>query len=342
MKQFLKTLMLTILIILTFISCSKNEANAGVHEVGDDEEWTEDWDAIAEENSDYKSNQNNFDAFQHLPSVENEPYEFAKNVFMVNEIREVGNNLVNQLAIELNSSSTLQNLLYDVDPNGLVVARLDQYNEKSEKQILYIQRYKSIYDLSEERRLNETLNQEIEKRFDFKSYNGIKINNLLFYNVSLMTIKKNGKGKLIWQNIYTPFRLTYLKSIQTNYRYTNEAWNNLGLYSTERRERENYKAELAKNYVISFLDSWNKTNENKLKLEEIISLHGDNFDSYSFLSHASSVEEGFNKYLRDNYMYPNVDTIERINIYDFTFESQMIDEILDKYVNWTYYNKKPK
>ena len=250
MKQFLKTSVLIILIILTFISCSKNEANGEFHEVGDDEEWTEDWDAIAEENSDYKSNQNNFDAFQHFPSVENEPYEFAKNVFMVNEIREVGNNLVNQLARTLNSSSTLQNLLYDVDPNGLVVARLDQYyNEKSEKQILYIQRYKSIYDLTEERRLNETLNQEIEKRFNFKWYNGIKINYLLFYNVSLMTIKKNGKGKLIWQNIYTPFELTYLK-------------------------------------------------------------------------------------------YPP--NIEYINIYDFTFESQMIDEILDKYVNWTYYNKKPK
>lgn len=351
MKQFLKTSVLIILIILTFISCNGNEANEEVHEVRDDEEWTEDWDAIAAKEKE--------PLLSKLPDFKSNPNEFIKEVFMLEgEIGTVSDSVINGFVSEISRNSSLQNLTYDNDPNGFVIARLDQYfDEKLDKQVVFIRRYKSMLEEPELLENNELIDL-LDSKFNFANINR---NTIQFYHASLVNINKKGKTKIIWENIYTPYDVYYIKEVkvESNYIYTNEAWRYNPNDSFEEQIEKDYAIDSTKaKYVGSFVSNYINTNLSKytwnpepesLYSISILELKDSNVDSILISIKDEFIEEAFEKYFKEKFSRleykTNVTEILKYEYNNYEYNSkniEMVRDILDKYVNWTYYNKKPK
>ena len=315
MKQFIKTLMLIIFIILTFISCSKNEANGEVHEVRDDEEWTEDWDAIAEENGTAYKNDN---PLSFLADYRTDTMEFARQVFMSSEIRPVDKSITEAIDYLVISEPSMSQIRYEIDPTRVLIGRLDQLNDKkSYKHIIMIQQYKSIYELTQEQILNETFLPLIEER-GIKIVNGRGFwNNSYtseFYNVSFILRKKNGKESIIWNKLYMPFDLKYS-------------------LTKEEKSRKRYKTDE---------EYWKLMDELHDLKEGFSIVYKQTNDMYD----PNGLEDAWREYESD-WSYKHVwekytNEIDVLTFGDLIRRGDMVLDIIGKYIDWTYYNKKPQ
>ena len=277
---------------------------------------TEDLHAIAEENGRNK----NDNPLSFLPDYKTDTMGFARQVFMSSEIRPVDKSITEAIDYLVISEPSMSQIRYNIDPTKVLILRLDQVNDKkSDKHIIQIQQYKSIYELSYEQLLNETFLPLIEEKgIEIVNGRGFWNNSSAseFYNVSFILRKKNGKESVIWNKLYMPFELKYELRIEQKSR---------NRYKTD---EEYYKLmEELDNLKEGFYIVYKQTND---------SMYGSDY----------GLEEAWSKYKSD-WEYKYVWEKYTNEVYVLTFgdsirRGDMMADIIGKYIDWTYYNKKPK
>lgn len=126
------------------------------------------------------------------PDWRKEPMEFAKQAFVTESIENIENSLVNFVDnIIVNNSTYYAAFRYIANPTGLNIVRLDQMNseKKIEKEVLIIEKVKSIFGLDDYEVQNYPISQYFSE-YDYKQPKSpyVRMNNnqkMGFYIVSL-------------------------------------------------------------------------------------------------------------------------------------------------------------
>lgn len=182
------------------------------------------------------------------PDWRKEPMEFAKQAFVTESIENIENSLVNFVDnIIVNNSTYYAAFRYIANPTGLNIVRLDQMNseKKIEKEVLIIEKVKSIFGLDDYEVQNYPISQYFSE-YDYKQPKSpyVRMNNnqkMGFYIVSLAKVKKNGKSQTVWTKVYPNFDIKYESEVKTNRVWTNNKLND-----------ENYQYE----YFKPLLNKW--------------------------------------------------------------------------------------
>lgn len=216
MKQFLRTFLMLIALFILPLGCGAKEDYV---DYGEDVEYD---DAVAKTLSDKEIKK----MLKGYPDWRTNPQEFVEKAFVSDEIISVENGLATFIDQYIGKNASLKGAFgIAIDPTGLNIVRLDQYHsdQKIEKEVLVIERVKSIFDLDETETYRYPLTSyfHLYNRRDIKSpyvsYSSvISTHGPRFYVVSLVKIKKNGKSDIVWHKVYPNFSAYYASETKTN------------------------------------------------------------------------------------------------------------------------------
>lgn len=250
-KTMIKFLNLTITLMILFISISTVGCGAkGDYIEGYGEDYIEEGEyEYYEEPQETKISDKEMNKLlKKYPDWRKEPMEFAKQAFVTESIENIENSLVNFVDnIIVNNSTYYAAFRYIANPTGLNIVRLDQMNseKKIEKEVLIIEKVKSIFGLDDYEVQNYPISQYFSV-YDYKQPKSpyVRMNNnqkMGFYIVSLAKVKKNGKSQTVWTKVYPNFDIKYESEVKTNRVWTNNKLND-----------ENYQYE----YFKPLLNKW--------------------------------------------------------------------------------------
>lgn len=250
-KTMIKFLNLTITLMILFISISTVGCGAkGDYIEGYGEDYIEEGEyEYYEEPQETKISDKEMNKLlKKYPDWRKEPMEFAKQAFVTESIENIENSLVNFVDnIIVNNSTYYAAFRYIANPTGLNIVRLDQINseKKIEKEVLIIEKVKSIFGLDDYEVQNYPISQYFSV-YDYKQPKSpyVRMNNnqkMGFYIVSLAKVKKNGKSQTVWTKVYPNFDIKYESEVKTNRVWTNNKLND-----------ENYQYE----YFKPLLNKW--------------------------------------------------------------------------------------
>lgn len=250
-KTMIKFLNLTITLMILFISISTVGCGAkGDYIEGYGEDYIEEGEyEYYEEPQETKISDKEMNKLlKKYPDWRKEPMEFAKQAFVTESIENIENSLVNFVDnIIVNNSTYYAAFRYIANPTGLNIVRLDQMNseKKIEKEVLIIEKVKSIFGLDDYEVQNYPISQYFSE-YDYKQPKSpyVRMNNnqkMGFYIVSLAKVKKNGKSQTVWTKVYPNFDIKYESEVKTNRVWTNNKLND-----------ENYQYE----YFKPLLNKW--------------------------------------------------------------------------------------
>lgn len=391
MKKLLNLIMMPIILFISITTVGCGAKDNYVEGYGEDEYIEYSDSEYYEEPQETKISDKEINKLlKKYPDWRTQPEEFAREAFITDSIIPIDNKMTRMIDYKIVNNINYNSLRYIINPTGMNIVRLDQYesDKKIEKEVLVIEKVKSIFQLDEsEGKLNPIYSYF--KEYDYSKYSTPYIKHkkeINLYVISLAKIRKNGKTKIIWSKVYPTFTVKYESEIKTNTIWTNEAlkdlnfrkeylkpvinkfakelalqWSNNAISNARYRINYDYD-DIDRRYGKYKYISEEELQEMKISSSngritgmqeyfyqcfrtDISNIENDDFDWSSLIGRDTVIEypvEWTN--LMNQYQRKEIINFEGLSIsyYNDEIINNLVNEIFDIYVNYTYFGKLPR
>ena len=184
MRKFLN---LTIMLMILFISISTVGCGAKddyIEGYGEDEYIEYSDSEYYEEPQEAKISDKEIEKIlKKYPDYKTKPEDFFLSFFKTDIVRPLDNDFIRRVDNYISKDISYRSIVHYEDPNGMQIYRIDQTNQK-EIHIVTIQRYSSVFSLSEEE--TEYMYPDFNKFFDWVTLNKKFIMRVRYYHIAAM------------------------------------------------------------------------------------------------------------------------------------------------------------